>query len=120
MIRIFFYSLLGTILISTIELDHTKLVGKWHFSYEASDGTVKGVFNIKEENGKLSGNIVATEYGELRQFAKVEIKKEDILYLQVYEGSGKIVLLLKIDNNKFEGTISSNNRKTQITGKTVE
>ena len=114
------YSFLGIIFLTSFELQPSDIKGKWYFSYESRVGTIKGIFNIKEKDGKLSGDIVASEFGIKHQFSKIEIKENDVLFLQVDNDNNKFELLINIKNKEFTGSISSIAGKTQVTGIKVE
>ena len=117
---LFIFLILGISIQTFAELKPKQIIGKWNYTVDREQGTLKGVFYISEKDGKLSGNIIGNENGDSYPFSKVEIQENETLLLEIGTGDDKITLTLKIEGKKFKGKGTSRNGEAPITGEKVE
>lgn len=97
------------------KLKEKHVIGQWKYSVETDQGSMTGSFNIIKEEGKLGGEVV-TDDGYTLPFTKVEIKKDDTLYLEVTTDSDVITISVKVDGDVFNGTATSYMGEAPIVG----
>lgn len=101
------------------ELKPKQIVGKWKYTVETDQGEMKGIFKFVEKEGKLTGSI-ETDEGYAFDLEKVELKKENTLYLEFTPEYDPIKITLKVDGKKFKGTGEASGGEAPLTGEKVE
>lgn len=97
------------------QLKSSEVVGSWKYKVETDQGDMTGTFKFVEADGKLSGNVVTTE-GYTIPFTKIELKPENVLYLELKTDSDLIKVNVTVDGKKYKGTASSYQGEAPITG----
>ncbi len=101
------------------KLKENQLLGKWKYEVVTDQGNMSGVFHFMEKDGKLAGEVI-TDDGYTIPFTKIEIKEENMLYLELQTDSDVIKISVKVDGKKFTGTGSSYQGDAPITGEKQE
>lgn len=97
------------------QLKASQVVGTWEYTVDTGSDVMKGVITFTQNDVKLSGQ-VATNDGYTLPFSKIELKPENILYLELQTDSDVIKISVTVENNKFKGTGSSYQGEAPITG----
>jgi hypothetical protein len=97
------------------QLKDSHVVGTWDYTVETGSDVLKGVITLAKNDGKLTGQ-VATNDGYTLPFSKIEIKPENVLYLELQTDSDVIKITVTVENNKFKGVGSSYQGDAPITG----
>ncbi len=97
------------------QLKSSEVIGSWKYKVTTDQGDMTGTFKFVEPDGKLSGNVLTTE-GYTIPFSKIELKKDDVLYLELKTDSDLIKVTVTVEGKKFKGTASSYQGEAPITG----
>ena len=97
------------------QLKSSEVAGSWKYKVITDQGDMTGTFKFVETDGKLSGNVI-TEDGHTLPFSKIELKTDNVLYLELKTDSDVIKVTGKVDGKKFKGTASSYQGEAPITG----
>ena len=97
------------------QLKSSEVAGNWEYKVIVDQGDMTGVFKLAETDGKLSGNVVTTE-GYTIPFSKIELKTDNVLYLELKTDSDLIKVTVTVDEKKFKGTAASYQGEAPITG----
>jgi len=97
------------------QLKSSEVAGSWKYKVTVDQGDMTGVFKFVENEGKLSGNVITTD-GYTIPFTKIELKQENVLYLELKTDSDLIKVTVTVDGKKFKGTGTSYNGEAPITG----
>jgi subtilisin-like proprotein convertase family protein len=97
------------------QLKSSEVAGNWKYKVITDQGDMTGTFKFVETDGKLSGNVVTTE-GHTIPFTKIELKPENVLYLELKTESDLIKVSVTVDGNKYKGIASSYQGEAPITG----
>lgn len=100
-------------------LKEKHLIGKWKYKVEVDQGNMTGVFHFEKKDGALVGT-VNTDNGYSMPISKIEIKENDMLYLEINTDQDSYKINLKVDGKTFKGTGSSYQGEAPITGEKVE
>lgn len=95
--------------------DSKQLIGNWKYSVVTDQGEMTGVFKFMENEGKLAGEIITAE-GYILPFTKIELKDQNIVYLEIQTDTDVIKVNIKVDGNTFKGTGTSYQGEAPITG----
>lgn len=97
------------------QLKASQVAGAWDYTVDTGSDVMKGVITFTQDNGKLTGQ-VTTNDGNTLSFSKIELKPENILYLELQTDSDVIKISVTVENNRFKGTGSSYHGDAPITG----
>jgi hypothetical protein len=97
------------------QLTENQVVGNWDYTVDTGSDVLKGVITFAQDNGKLSGQVVTND-GYTLLFTKIELKPENILYLELQTDSDVIKISVTVENNRFKGTGSSYHGDAPISG----
>lgn len=97
------------------QLKSSEVVGTWKYKVIVDQGDMTGVFKLAETDGKLTGNVVSND-GYNLPFTKIELKADNVLYLELKTDSDLIKVTVTVDGEKFKGNASSYNGEAPITG----
>lgn len=95
-----------------------QVVGKWKYSVDTGSEYLTGEINFTKEADKLSGKAVSAE-GTTIPFSKVELKEDNLLYIEIQTDSDVLKVNLKLNNESFSGTVSTYQGEAPITGKKI-
>lgn len=82
------------------------VLGTWKYKVETDQGDLTGTITIEKKEGKLVAE-VQTDQGEVLTFSKVEIKEDDVLYMELDTGYELLELSLTVKGKSMEGTVGS-------------
>jgi hypothetical protein len=97
------------------QLKTSEVVGSWKYKVSVDQGDMTGTFKFVETDGKLSGNVLTTE-GYNIPFTKIELKPDNVLYLELKTDSDLIKVKVTVDGKKYKGVASSSQGEAPITG----
>jgi len=97
---------LGISLSSFAGLKEKDVLGTWKYKVETDQGDLTGTITIAKKEGKLVGE-VNTDDGEFFEFSKVEIKENDVLYMELETGYEILELSLTVKGKAMEGTVGN-------------
>ncbi len=97
------------------QLKSSEVAGSWKYNVVTDQGEMTGTFKFTENDGKLSGNVITND-GYTIPFTKIELKPENVLYLELKTDSDLIKVKVTVDGKKFMGTGSSSQGDAPITG----
>ncbi len=97
------------------EITVKQVLGDWTYNVNTDQGALTGTIKIVEKEGKLAASIVSDD-GNTFAVTKIEIRKEDVLYLELVPEYEIIMVTLKIDGKKFTGTVGNDQGGFPITG----
>ena len=100
------------------QLKTKDVLGSWKYNVVTDQGDMTGTFKFVETDGKLSGNVITAE-GYTIPFTKIELKPENVLYLELKTDSDLIKVTVTVDGKKFKGTGTSYQGEAPITGEKV-
>jgi hypothetical protein len=86
--------------------DETDVVGTWKYRVETDQGDLTGNIIINEKDGALVAE-VHTDEGEILAFRKVELREENLLYMELDTGYELMEISLTVKENVMEGTVES-------------
>ena len=95
------------------------VVGTWKYKVETDQGDLTGVIIIELKDDALVAE-VNTDEGEVLPFSKVEIKENDILYMELDTGYEILELTLTVKGKAMEGTVGSEQGSFPITCEKTE
>lgn len=98
--------------------DNSQVIGKWKYTVDTGSELWTGTFNFADKEGKLAGDLTTSE-GTTLPFAKIELKEENKLNLEVKTEYDVITISLKLEGNKFSGTGASSQGEAPITGEKI-
>ena len=94
-------------------------LGTWKYKVETDQGTLTGTMTVEKKDGKLAGK-VNTDDGEAFDFSKVELKENDVLYLELDTGYEILELSLSLKDKMLEGTVGNDQGSFPMTCEKVE
>lgn len=97
---------LGIALSSSAGIKEKEVIGTWKYKVETDQGDLTGSITIEKKEGKLVGE-VNTDEGEAFTFSKVEIRDNDVLYMELDTGYELLELTLTVKGKTMEGTVGS-------------
>lgn len=97
------------------KITNKQITGTWNYTVDTGSEIWKGVFKFTETEGKLAGQAITND-GYTLPFSKIEIREENILYLEIKTESDLIKITLKVDQNKFSGKGTSYQGEAPVTG----
>lgn len=97
------------------QLKTSEVAGNWKYKVITDQGDMTGTFKFVESEGKLSGNVITND-GYTIPFTKIELKPENVLYLELKTDSDLIKVTVTVEGKKFKGTGSSYQGEAPITG----
>lgn len=100
------------------KLKEKDLVGKWKYTVETGQETWTGVFHFTNDGKKLSGKVI-TDDGNTLPFSKIEIRDNDVLYLELQTDYDTIKITLTVDKDRFKGTGTSSQGEAPVTGEKI-
>ncbi len=89
--------------------DKVSAIGSWSYSTETPQGTATGKLVIKGDKGSYSGTITNSFTGKTVDLKNVELDGNKLSFTFPYDDNGQsltIQVLVEIDGNSFEGTMS--------------
>jgi len=95
------------------------VIGTWKYKVETDEGTLTGTMKIEKKEGKLLGE-VNTDDGEVFTFSKVELKENDVLYMELDTGYEILELTLTLKGKVLEGTVGFETGSFPMTCEKVE
>ena len=101
------------------EITVKQVLGEWKYNVTTDQGALTGIIKIVEKEGKLAGSIISDD-GNTFPVTKIEIRKEDVLYLELVPEYEVIMVTLKVDGKKFTGTVGTDQGGFPITGEKKE
>lgn len=109
----------GVSLPSFAGLKEKHVLGTWSYKVETDQGTITGTMTFVKEDGKLAGEIF-TDEGDSLKMIKVEIKENNVLYLEIQPDYEILKVSLTIDGKKYEGNVAVSDMQAPITGEKIE
>lgn len=97
---------LGLTLPSFAKIKEKDVIGTWKYKVETDQGDLTGTVVIEKKEGKLVAE-VNTDEGEVLPFSKVEIKEDDVLYMELDTGYELLELTLTVKGKAMEGTVGN-------------
>lgn len=110
---------LGTSLTSFAGPKEKDVLGTWKYKVETDQGELTGTVTIEKKEGKLVAE-VHTDEGEVLPFSKVELKEENLLYMELDTGYDLLELSLNVKGKSMEGTLGSPGGSFPISMEKVE
>lgn len=110
---------LGTSLTSFAGPKEKDVLGTWKYKVETDQGELTGTVTIEKKEGKLVAE-VHTDEGEVLPFSKVELKEENLLYMELDTGYDLLELSLNVKGKSMEGTVGSPGGSFPISMEKVE
>ena len=110
---------LGISLQSFAGLKEKNVIGTWKYKVETDEGTLTGTLKFEKKEGELVGE-VNTDDGEFFTFSKVELKENDVLYMELDTGYEILELSLTVKGKAFEGTVGNEGGSYLMTGEKIE
>ena len=110
---------LGIALPSFAGLKEKDVIGSWKYKVETDEGTLTGIIKIEKKEDMLVG-VVNTDEGEVFDFSKVEIKENDVLYMELDTGYEILELTLTVKGKAMEGTVGNEQASFPMTMEKVE
>jgi hypothetical protein len=104
--HLFVMLILAISLVSFAGIKETDVLGTWKYKVETDQGDLTGVIIIEAKEDKLVAE-VHTDEGEVLPFSKVEIRENDILYMEVDTGYEILELTLTVKGSSMEGTVGN-------------
>jgi len=101
------------------EITVKQVVGKWNYTVLTDQGNLSGALKFTEKEGKLSGEVIADD-GSIFSMTKVEIKEGNILYFELKPEYDVIKVNVKIEGDKYKGTVTFPQGETAVTGSKTE
>lgn len=98
--------ILGITLLSFAGIKEKDVIGTWKYKVETDQGDLTGNILIEKKDGKLVAE-VNTDQGEILSFSKVELKENDVLYMELDTGYEILELTLTVKEKVMEGTVGS-------------
>ena len=96
-----------------------EVLGTWKYKVETDQGDLTGTVTIEKKEGKLVAE-VNTDEGEVLPFSKVELKEENVLYMELDTGYDLLELSLNVKGKSMEGTVESPGGSFPISMEKVE
>lgn len=97
---------LGLALPSFAAIKEKDVIGTWKYKVETDQGELTGVIIIELKDEALAAE-VNTDEGEVLTFSKVEIKENDVLYMELDTGYEILELTLTVKGKAMEGTVGN-------------
>ena len=94
-------------------------IGTWKYKVETDEGTLTGTMKVEKKDGKLVGE-VNTDDGEVFTFSKIELKENDVLYMELDTGYETLELNLTLKDKVLEGTVGNDMGAFPMTCEKVE
>lgn len=95
--------------------DNKQVVGTWKYKVDTGDQILNGTLTFAEKENALTVAIVTGE-GDVFPVTKVESKPENILYFEIKLDNDLIKVTLKVDGDKFKGSVSNYQGEFVVTG----
>jgi len=95
------------------------VLGTWKYKVETDQGDLTGKIKIEKKEGKLLGEVY-TDEGETFSFRKVELRENDVLYMELDTGYELLELSLTIKGKTFEGTVGTEQGSFPMTGEKID
>jgi hypothetical protein len=115
----FVFIVLGISLQSFAGPKEKDVIGTWKYKVETDEGTLTGTMKVEKKDGKLVGE-VNTDDGEVFTFSKVELKENDVLYMELDTGYELLELSLTLKDKVLEGTVGNDGGSYPMTCEKVE
>lgn len=115
----FVFIVLGISLQSFAAPKEKDFIGTWKYKVETDEGTLTGIMKVEKKDGKLVGE-VNTDDGEVFTFSKVELKENDVLYMELDTGYELLELSLTLKDKVLEGTVGNDGGSFPMTCEKVE
>ena len=110
---------LGMALPSFAGIKDKDVIGTWRYKVETDEGELTGTITIEKKEGSLVGE-VNTDEGEVFAFSKVELKEDDVLYMELDTGYELLELSLTVKGKAMEGTVGNESGSFPMTCEKVE
>ena len=110
---------LGLALPSFAGIKEKDVIGTWKYKVESDQGVLTGTITIEKKEGELVA-VVNTDEGEVLDFSKVEIKENDLLYMELDNGYEILILNLTVKGKAMEGTVGTEQESFPMTCEKVE
>ncbi len=101
------------------QLKSDAVTGKWKYNVVTDQGDMTGIFRFAENEGKLSGEVITNE-GYSIPFTKIELKENNILYLELKTESDLIKVTVKVEGKSFKGTGISYQGEAPVSGEKLD
>ena len=111
--------ILGVSLASFAGIKEKDVLGTWKYKVETDQGNLTGVIIIEKKDGALVAE-ANTDEGEVLPFSKVEIKDNDILYMEIDNGYEILEVSLTVKKKIMEGTVGNEQGSFPITCEKTE
>ena len=110
---------LGISLQSFAGVKEKDVIGSWKYKVESDQGDLTGLIKIEKKDGKLAA-VVETDDGEYLDFSKVELRDNDILYMEIDTGSELLELTLTVKGKVLDGELGTSMGSFPMTAEKVE
>jgi len=115
--------LLGLVLLISLpsfaKLKEKDVTGKWTYKIETDQGDLVGTLQFEKKDGKLVGEVY-TDDGQTFPFTRLEIRKKDVLYSELYDGNQTYKILVTLKGKAFEGTVTNDQGEFPISMEKAE
>lgn len=95
--------------------ENKQVVGTWKYKVDTGDQILNGTLTFAEKENALTVAVVTGE-GDVFPVTKVESKPENILYFEIKLDNDLIKVTLKVDGDKFKGSVSNYQGEFVVTG----
>ena len=110
---------LGIAIPSFAKLKVKDVAGTWSYEIVTDMETLSGTMKFEKDGKELTGT-VTTDNGQTIPFTKVEIRDNNVLYLELEIDYNPFEVSITIDGNKYSGTIGTDGRGAPISGAKIE
>ena len=111
--------ILGMTIPSLAAIKEKDVIGTWKYKVETDQGDLTGTISIEKMEGKLMAK-VNTDDGQELMFNKIELKDDDVLYMELDTGYEILELTLTVKGKAMEGTVGNEQGSYPITCEKVE
>jgi len=95
------------------QISSKDIVGNWKYNVLTEQDDLTGILKFVENDGNLSGEVITSD-GNRIPLTKIELKKENQVYLELKTESDLITVSIKVDGKTFKGNVGSYQGETQI------
>ena len=113
------FLVLSLALPSFASLKDKDVIGTWKYKVETDQGELTGKIIIEKKEGNLIAE-VQTDEGDVLPFEKVELRENDVLYMEIYNGYETLEVTVTVKDKVFKGTVGSEQGSLPITAEKIE
>ena len=95
------------------------VVGTWSYEIVTDMETLTGIMKFEKDGKELTGQVI-TDDGQTIPFTKVEIRDNNVVYLEMEIDYTPYKSSLTIEGKKYTGTIGNDGGEVPISGAKIE